>query len=79
MRRIGTIIIFVGSRFPLEYSRFALKSAADDISDDGPKGLVGVPVSLQLVARRYEDEKVCYPRYSYDKIHCLPDYKQLGH
>ncbi|MCJ1368345.1 hypothetical protein MMC16_007487 [Acarospora aff. strigata] len=25
---------------------------------NGPEGLVGVPVSLQLVARRYEDEKV---------------------
>jgi len=29
--------------------------------DPGPKKYLGLPVSLQLVGRRYEDEKVRWP------------------
>ena len=29
--------------------------------DNGPEKYLGLPVSLQLVGRRYEDEKVCCP------------------
>ena len=56
MTWIGVFTIFVSHFKPIYYRSPKVKT--DDKADKGPERFKDAPLSLQLVAKRYQDEKV---------------------